>query len=122
MKLMKYICPGLILILFCSSTAAFAEIKSGAMVGMVGNEGDLAHVITSALWFVKNMTIFGVGAVIYLLPTLIAVIRSHNKLGQIAALNIFLGWLVIGWIGGLIWSLTKDLHPQKFLDRFGSTA
>jgi hypothetical protein len=118
MKLMKYICLGLLLVLFCSS-AAYADSRPEAIIGV---EGDLMHVITSALWFVKNMGIFGVGAVIYLLPTLIALIRSHNKLGQIAALNIFLGWLVIGWIGGLIWSLTKDLHPQKFLDRFGSTA
>ncbi len=122
MKLMKYICPGLILILFCSSTAAFAEVKSGAMLGMVGNEGDLAHVITSALWFVKNMTIFGVGAVIYLLPTLIAAIRSHNKLAQIAALNIFLGWLIVGWIGAIIWCMTGDVHRLNFLDRFGSSA
>jgi len=118
MKLKKYISLSLILVFICAS-AAFADTRPEAIVGV---EGDLGHVITSALWFVKNMTIFGIGAVIYLLPTLIALLRSHNKLAGIAALNIFLGWLVIGWIGAIIWSFTGNLHPQKFLDRFGSTA
>lgn len=121
MKLIKYICLGLILVLFCSSTS-YSGVRPEAMIGIVGNEGDLSHVINSALWFVRNMAIFGVGAVIYLLPTLIAMIRSHNKLPQIAALNIFLGWLIIGWIGAIIWCMTSDVHSKNFLDRFGSTA
>ncbi len=118
MKLMKFISLGLILVLLCASSA-YADTRPEAIVGV---EGDLAHVITSALVWIINIAIFGVGAVIYLLPTLIALLRSHNKLALIAALNVFLGWLVIGWIGAIIWSFTSDLHPQKFLDRFGSTA
>jgi len=121
MKHIKFICLGLMLAIFCSS-AAYAGPRPDAMIGMVGVEGDLTHVITSALWFVKNMGIFAVGAVIYLIPTIIAILRSHNKLAQIAAMNIFLGWLIVGWIGAIIWCMTGDVHPKGFLDRFGSTA
>ena len=118
MKPMKFAVLGLILVLL-SVSIAYADGRPDPIVGI---EGDLSHVISSAMWFVQNMALFGIGAVIYLAPTIIAMIRSHNKLAQIAALNVFLGIIVVGWIGALIWSFTGNVHPQKFLDRFGSTA
>ncbi|MBN1325876.1 superinfection immunity protein [Candidatus Falkowbacteria bacterium] len=45
---------------------------------------------------------------IYFIPTFQA-INSHKKnKGAIFALNLLLGWTIIGYIVALIWSLTKD--------------
>ncbi len=121
MKLLKISILSIMLVLIYTS-AAYAEERIGYMIGHVGQEGDLLHVIESALWFVQNMAIFGIGAVVYLLPTIIAMIRSHNRLASIAAMNVFLGVIVIGWIGALIWSFGGDTNSKGFLDRFGSTA
>lgn len=42
----------------------------------------------------------------YLLPTLIAYKREHHNRHAIAAVNILLGWVLIGWIAAFVWSLT----------------
>ncbi|MDR1905408.1 MAG: superinfection immunity protein [Clostridiales bacterium] len=57
-------------------------------------------------------TVWGVitiiaSTIIYFIPTIIALKRDHrNKVG-IILLNIFLGWTFVGWIGSLIWALSK---------------
>ena len=47
--------------------------------------------------------IFGIG--FYFLPAIIG--RNHKQSTAIFMLNLLLGWTVIGWIGALIWALTK---------------
>ncbi len=47
---------------------------------------------------------------LYLIPSFVAAARNHDKRVVIFALNLVLGWTVIGWIGALIWSLTR---PRK---------
>ena len=42
---------------------------------------------------------------VYFLPTLIAFLRGHKNALAIAALNIFLGWTLLGWVVALVWSL-----------------
>ena len=44
----------------------------------------------------------------YFLPAIIAGARGHNNAGAIFATNLFLGWLLIGWIVALIWSFTSN--------------
>src|SRR5262249_31656109 len=52
-------------------------------------------------------------AAIYLLPTLVAISqRAHNAF-NIALLNIFLGWTIIGWAAALIWSLVDTTNSQQ---------
>lgn len=53
-----------------------------------------------------------------LLPSIIAIIRQHhNRLG-IVALNVLLGWTIVGWAAALVWSLTavirKTSSPTAF--------
>jgi len=51
---------------------------------------------------------------LYLLPTYEAWSRKQANLQSIAALNLFLGWTVIGWVGALIWAFKKpepSVHP-----------
>lgn len=49
---------------------------------------------------------------VYAVPSLVAVKRKKNNALAIAALNISLGWTLIGWAGALVWACTKD-KPAK---------
>lgn len=44
--------------------------------------------------------------VAYFVPTIVAGARRHHNQGAIFALNLLLGWTVIGWIAALVWALT----------------
>jgi hypothetical protein len=50
--------------------------------------------------------------ILYFLPALIALLRSHQNFVPILLLNLFLGWTVLGWIVALVWSFTA-LSPSK---------
>ena len=51
----------------------------------------------------------------YFLPTVVAALRKHRQTGAIAALNILLGWTVLGWIGAFVWSLTSSTPQQTVI-------
>lgn len=51
------------------------------------------------------LALLGVAA--YLLPLLIAASRGHENTVAIGALNILLGWTMLGWIAALVWALTS---------------
>lgn len=62
-----------------------------------------------------------VGLALYLAPALVAGLRHHHNHNAILALNLLLGWTVIGWIIALIWALTAvDPARQRPKVRFGS--
>ncbi len=43
---------------------------------------------------------------VYFLPGIVAVERKHPQATAIFALNLLLGWTILGWIAALVWSLT----------------
>ncbi len=43
----------------------------------------------------------------YFLPFAIALIRRRHNTVAIFALNLLLGWTLIGWVVALVWSLTS---------------
>ena len=45
-------------------------------------------------------------AVMHMTPNVIAIYRNHPQSMAIAALNICLGWVCVGWVASLVWSLT----------------
>lgn len=51
---------------------------------------------------------FGIGFVLYFLPTIIAAIKSKRDTVAILLLNLFLGWSVIGWFVALVWAAKND--------------
>ena len=51
---------------------------------------------------------FGIGFVMYFLPTIIALVKSKRDAVAILLLNLFLGWSVIGWIIALVWASRND--------------
>lgn len=42
---------------------------------------------------------------LYLAPTIVAAMRRHRQLTPILALNILLGWTVVGWAAAFVWAL-----------------
>jgi hypothetical protein len=51
---------------------------------------------------------FGIGLVMYFLPSIIAFAKSKRDGLSIFLLNFFLGWSVIGWIIALVWAAKND--------------
>ena len=57
--------------------------------------------------------IYFMGAVLaYFLPTLIASSKSKANTGAVFALNLLLGWTIIGWIIALVWALSNSATNQ----------
>jgi hypothetical protein len=50
---------------------------------------------------------------LYFLPTMIG-LRKRNA-GAIFALNLLLGWTLIGWIVALVWALTVEDAPNAIV-------
>ena len=48
----------------------------------------------------------------YMLPAVVAAQRKHHQANAIAAVNLFFGWTLIGWVGCLIWALTEPLSVE----------
>ena len=46
----------------------------------------------------------------YSLPTVCAMTRRHKDTNAIAALNLMLGWTLVGWIVALVWSMTGNVE------------
>jgi hypothetical protein len=66
--------------------------------------------LLGAAFFVSAL----IGAVgVYLLPTIIGLARKHPREAQIAALNVFLGWTVLGWIGALVIAMKRSPDPSS---------
>jgi hypothetical protein len=59
---------------------------------------------------------FAITAAIFLLyffPACVARNRKHANASAITALNIFLGWTVLGWVVAFVWSLTDNVRAQS---------
>lgn len=56
--------------------------------------------------------ILGIGFLLALLagyfaPTIVALVRRHPQQWAILAVDLFLGWTIIGWVIALAWSLMR---------------
>ncbi|GEO06304.1 hypothetical protein AAE02nite_39680 [Adhaeribacter aerolatus] len=47
--------------------------------------------------------------IIYFVPTILG--WHKRNIVAIFALNLFLGWSIIGWVVALVWALTNDYTP-----------
>ena len=64
---------------------------------------------------------------VYFAPTVLALSRGHLSSGSIIAMNVLLGWTLLGWLIALFWSLngstranfpvTMPTPTPKLLDR-----
>jgi hypothetical protein len=55
--------------------------------------------------FAALITIF---SLFYFLPFAIAFYKNRVNTGAIFALNLFLGWTLIGWVISLVWALKAE--------------
>jgi hypothetical protein len=58
-----------------------------------------------------GLLVIGIALVVYFLPMIIAIYREHRNAGALAALNLVLGWTLLGWVGALVWSLWARREP-----------
>jgi hypothetical protein len=52
---------------------------------------------------------FGLGFVMYFLPSIVAFARNKRDTASIVLLNFFLGWTMIGWVVALVWAFKSDI-------------
>ena len=67
------------------------------------NRGIIEPLITNLL--ALGGTFLAVSIVMYFIPTLLARIREVQHTVALFALNLLLGWTVIGWVAAIIWAL-----------------
>jgi T4 superinfection immunity protein len=66
--------------------------------------------------------LFGVGMAVlalclYFVPAFIAFRAKHSNAGALFALNLLLGWTVIGWIVALVWAMMKTQQQPQHRSR-----
>lgn len=59
------------------------------------------RVVTSIVLVIVLCNLALASAVLYLLPVLIGWVRRVPHIGSIAAINVLLGWTLIGWVTAL---------------------
>ena len=94
----------------------FAAVGAGPAASMPaqssGGPGDLLTGVSFVF-----VVLLLLGAVLYFVPYIIARSRRVERRDGIAALNLFLGWTFIGWIGALIWACTAETIDQAVIRR-----
>ena len=53
------------------------------------------------------------GLAFYYAPTGIALLRGHRNMAPILIVNLFFGWLLIGWVVALAWAFAADATPEQ---------
>ncbi len=76
--------------------AVLALAVLGIGVGMAGNTSDLLAPV--------HLLLFGIAAVVYILPTALAFYRDCKSTLWIALVNVFLGWTILGWFVAIGWA------------------
>jgi hypothetical protein len=49
----------------------------------------------------------------YFVPTVVASVRGHHNQGAIFALNLLLGWTLLGWVAAFVWACTATEGRKK---------
>ena len=62
---------------------------------------------------VPGLILWGIGLCFYFLPTAIAMMREKRNRIPILALNLFLGWTLVGWVVALVWALMAEDRPRR---------
>jgi Superinfection immunity protein len=70
---------------------------------------DAGSFVVISVWFVLLL----LAACFYFLPGGVALLRRHHNAGAIVALNLFLGWTLVGWVACLVWALTNQPIPPQ---------
>lgn len=77
----------------------------GGLLGVAEGETPIARFI---IVLIGGPIIATASTTVYFIPTIVAYMRQHRQALPIAILNLCVGWMVLGWIGSLVWSVTSD--------------
>ena len=96
-------------ITYCYTSVNLEDIKpnmpssslTDSSGNIVENKGPIISIKSKVISFIFTLIII---ALIYFIPTIIALVRHHNYKLYVIGINIILGWTLIGWIACLIWS------------------
>ncbi len=50
---------------------------------------------------------------LYVLPTMLAWVRKSRRRWKITAINLLLGWTVIGWIAAMVMTYVYEPPPES---------
>lgn len=67
---------------------------------------------TAALLAPAHLMLFVLGLAVYLVPTALAVYRGCAATPWVAAVNVFLGWTIVGWFAALGWAVGGKTQAQ----------
>lgn len=62
----------------------------------------------TALTLLAGLIVLGALGIVYFAPTIVARGRGHHNLTALFALNLLLGWTLIGWTVALVWALMRQ--------------
>ena len=52
-------------------------------------------------------------AIVYFVPTWVAIFMKKRRMGAIAVLNLLLGWTVVGWAVALAMAITHEAPDSR---------
>jgi TPR repeat protein len=88
---------------------------SAQPVGSVQQTQSGSETTDADVYRVVAVLILVAGLIIYFLPSIIANARHHNNAMAIFALNLLLGWTLLGWVAAIVWALTADIKGAKVM-------
>jgi hypothetical protein len=66
------------------------------------------------------LVIVALVAVVYFLPSLVALGRRNPDISSVFLINLWLGWTVIGWITAIGWALDRRSQTVSGVARRGA--
>jgi len=60
-----------------------------------------------AISVIGGAVLLGLLGVLYFIPALLSRQHSHRNVHTIFAVNLLLGWTLVGWVAALVWALAK---------------
>ncbi|MBE7065202.1 MAG: superinfection immunity protein [Ruminococcaceae bacterium] len=69
------------------------------------------NILVFLFYVVSVFLVIALGVCIFMLPSLIAIIRKHNKT-RVILFNIFLGWTFVMWIFCMIWACSRKEQKE----------
>lgn len=68
--------------------------------------------------FSVKLVLVLVGVVLYFVPSYLAMERQHHLRRLICAINVLLGWTVVGWVVAMAMALSGVKKSVKALDDY----
>lgn len=77
-----------------------------ALIAFEATRGDFQGGFAAGMFAGAAVYDLSAGFLAYFVPFWIALSRSHPETPAIGAINLFLGWTVIGWLVAMLWALS----------------